>query len=246
MLIESGKNKTLVVVGPTGSGKTGVAVDLALRFGGEIISADSRAIYKGMDIGTAKPTAIEMRGVRHYGIDLVRPGERFTVADFKQYCEASIGEIRARGKWPMIVGGTGLYVDAVVFDYQFTDDVKKTCSDRTEMSADYVVMGVKWGRDELRARLTERANKIFAQDIVGETKRLVETYGWDNQAMTSNIYPIVWRMMNGEITEEEAKRLSVLADWHLAKRQLTWLARNKEIIWLTLDEIENYVYNLSR
>ena len=246
MPTENVKNKTLVIVGPTGSGKTGVAIDIALRLGGEVISADSRAIYKGMDIGTAKPSVAEMKGVIHFGLDLVEPGERFTVVDFKEYCLEKMAEIRARGKLPIIVGGTGLYVDAVVYDYGFNDIVKKTCSDRTEMSSDFLVIGVKWERDELRARLVERADKMFAQDIVGETKRLVEKYGWDSQAMKSNIYPIVWRMMQGEIDEREARRLFVLDDWHLAKRQMTWLKRNQKIIWLRLDEIAEYVYNLYR
>jgi len=243
---KSDSRKTLVIVGPTGSGKTGVAVNLALRLGGEVISADSRAIYRGMDIGTAKPSVSEMQGVRHFGFDLVEPGERFTVVDFQEYCREVMADIRARGKLPIIAGGTGLYVDAVLYDYGFSDIVKKTCSDRTEMSSDFVVVGVKWERDELRARLAERANKLFAQDIVGETKRLVRQYGWENEAMKANIYPIVWRMMEDEITEDEAKELSVFEDWHLAKRQMTWLARNKNIIWLRLDEIENYVYNLYR
>ena len=242
----SNHQKTLVIVGPTGSGKTDVAINIALKLGGEIISADSRAIYRGMDIGTAKPTMEEMKGVRHFGIDLVDPGERFTAVDFKEYCRSAMIDIKTRGKLPIIAGGTGLYVDAVIYDYQFSDIVKKTCSDRVEMSSDFIVIGVQWERDELRARLTKRLNKIFAQNIVQETKQLVQEYGWGSQAMKSNIYPIVWRMMNNDITVGEAKRLSVLEDWHLAKRQLTWLKRNKKIIWLRLDEIEDYVYYLYR
>ena len=80
--------KTLIILGPTGSGKTGVSIELAKALNGEIISADSRAIYKGMDIGTAKPTKEEMQGIPHYGLDLVEPGERFTVADWKSYAES--------------------------------------------------------------------------------------------------------------------------------------------------------------
>ena len=236
--------KVIVIVGPTGSGKTGLAVEVALRLGGEVISADSRAIYRGMDIGTAKPTPEEMRGVRHFGIDLVNPGERFTVADFQKYALAAIADIRARGKAPIVAGGTGLYVDALIYDYRFSRGVKNSDADREKMSADYLVVGIKWERETLRQRLAERANKLFAQDIVGETKRLVREYGWENQAMKANIYPIVWRMIQGEIDLEEAKRLSVLEDWHLAKRQMTWFARNKDIMWLGLDEARKYLYNV--
>jgi tRNA dimethylallyltransferase len=109
----------VVVVGPTASGKTSLAIELALKFDGEIISADSRAVYTGMDIGTAKPTTEEQAQVPHWGIDIVSPGERFTAVDFKLYAVKKIDEIRARGHVPFLVGGTGLYVDAVIFDYQF-------------------------------------------------------------------------------------------------------------------------------
>jgi tRNA dimethylallyltransferase len=238
------KNKTLVIIGPTGSGKTGLAIDVAQKLNGEVISADSRAIYIGMDIGTAKPMPDEMQGIPHHGIDLVQPNEKFTVYEFQQYCRDKITEIRSRGKLPIIAGGTGLYVDAVIYDYQFDDVVKKTCSDRTDINSDFIIIGIQWERDELRTRLTDRANKIFTQPIITETKYLAEKYGWDNQAMKSNIYPIVQRMINGDIDEAEAKRLSVFDDWHLAKRQMTWFRRNNKITWLRLDECQQYIYNL--
>lgn len=109
----------IVIVGPTASGKTGLAIEVAKALGGEIISADSRAIYKGTDIGTAKPTLAERQGVVHWGFDLVEPGERFTVADFKAYAYDKITDIRSRGKVPIIAGGTGLYIDSVIFNYEF-------------------------------------------------------------------------------------------------------------------------------
>lgn len=109
----------VVIVGPTASGKTSLAIEVAECFGGEIICADSRTIYKGMDIGTAKPTPEERMRVPHHGLDLIEPGERFSAADFKQYANKKIAEIRERGHMPLLVGGTGLYVDAVLLDYQF-------------------------------------------------------------------------------------------------------------------------------
>lgn len=109
----------IVIVGPTASGKTSLAVSLAKQFNGEVVCADSRTVYKGMDIGTAKPTREEQAGVPHWGLDLVAPDERFTAADFKAYANEKIAEIRARGHVPFLVGGTGLYIDALVFDYQF-------------------------------------------------------------------------------------------------------------------------------
>ena len=110
----------IVIVGPTASGKTGLAVRLAKEFGGEIISADSRAVYKGLDIGTAKPSLEEQQAVPHWGIDLVEPNERYTVADFKSYAEQKIEYIRTRDKVPFLVGGTGLYIDAVLYNFEFS------------------------------------------------------------------------------------------------------------------------------
>ena len=239
-------DKTVAIVGPTGSGKTGVAIEIAEEVargdygfsGAEIISADSRAIYKYMDIGTAKPTKEEQATVRHYGIDLVEPGERFTVADFKEYAEGKIEEIRGRGKLPMVVGGTGLYVDALIYNYQFNEIVQKSYSDRQEMSSDFVVFGIKWDMQELKKRLEERVNKLFVQELFDETKFLVEKYGWGSQAMKSNIYQYAWGYMTGQYSLEEAKRLNTLDDYHLAKRQMTWFKRNDKIVWLPLEKIK--------
>ncbi len=231
----------LVIIGPTGSGKTGLAISIAKQLNGEVISADSRAIYKGMDIGTAKPSPEEMDGVVHYGIDLVEPGERFTVYDFVEYAHKKIVQIREKGKLPIIAGGTGLYVDALVYNYGFDDVVKKTCSDRKEMSSDYIIVGIDWPREKLRERLLLRSNKLFEQDIEHETLDMVERYGWDSQAMKSDIYPICWEMMRGNISREEAIRLNAIDDWHLAKRQLTWFRRNKNIHWLSLADCEEWI-----
>lgn len=113
-------NKPLVViVGPTASGKSALAMEVARRFNGEIICADSRTVYKGMDIGTAKPSKEDQAEVRHHLLDVVEPGEQFTAADFKHLATKAISDINSRGKLPVIVGGTGLYVDAILFDYEF-------------------------------------------------------------------------------------------------------------------------------
>lgn len=119
----------VVIVGPTASGKSSLAVRLAERFDGEIICADSRTIYKGMDIGTAKPSKEDQLRVRHWGLDLVDPNESFSAADFKEYAVRKIMDIRRRGKVPFLVGGSGLYVDAVIYDYEFPE--RQESADRT-------------------------------------------------------------------------------------------------------------------
>ena len=113
------KSPLVVIVGPTASGKTSLAIEMAERFGGEIICADSRTVYRGMDVGTAKPTKQEQARVPHWGLDLVEPDQQYTAAQFKAYAEQKIEDIRKRGRIPFLVGGTGLYIDAIIFDYEF-------------------------------------------------------------------------------------------------------------------------------
>ena len=242
-------SNTVIILGPTGSGKTGVSIELAKKLNGEIISADSRAIYKYMDVGTAKPSKDEQNGIPHYGLDLVEPGERFTVADWKAYAEQKIKEIKARGHVPIIVGGTGLYIDALIYDYHFKgptghkigDIEQKSCSDRTEVKGDFLIIGVKTNPEELRTRLRKRIDKMFAQPLYNEVAMLVKKYGWGSGAMKSNIYEFAWQYLQGELTLDEAKTKNFYEDWHLAKRQLTWFKRNQNIIWLELPEIVPFV-----
>ena len=240
---------TIIILGPTGSGKTDISIKLAKALNGEVISADSRAIYKGMDIGTAKPSLEERQGIPHYGLDLVKPGDRFTVADWKKYAEAKIKDIKFRGKIPIIVGGTGLYIDALIYDYHFKgptgtkigDYDQKTCTDRTKIKGDYLLIGIKWETKELRERLKKRLDQMFCPELYEETKKLVNEFGWDSGAMKSNIYQYAWKYLEGELTLEEAKEQCFYEDWHLAKRQLTWFKRNSAIHWLKLEQIYPFV-----
>ena len=113
--------KVIVIAGPTASGKTSLGVELAKKIDGEVISADSMQIYKDMTIGTAKPTPEETEGVPHYLIDFVPPDERYSVADFKRDAEAKIEEIIQKGKVPIVVGGTGLYIDSLVYGIEYAE-----------------------------------------------------------------------------------------------------------------------------
>ena len=112
--------KFIVITGPTASGKTCIAVEVAKRLGSEIISADSMQIYRGMDIGTAKASLKEMQGVRHHLIDIVQPDEPYTVADFQHDAFDIIDSLNAQGVVPVVAGGTGLYINALVYDLDFT------------------------------------------------------------------------------------------------------------------------------
>jgi len=114
-------NKVIVIAGPTASGKTDLAIKLAHEINGEIISADSMQIYRGMDIGTAKPTMEERQGIPHYLIDIVDPDEEYSVAHFQRDAKNCIKEILNRGKVPIVAGGTGLYINSLVYNINFSE-----------------------------------------------------------------------------------------------------------------------------
>ena len=128
------KTAVLAVVGPTASGKTGLGVELAKRLDGEVVSCDSMQIYKTMDVATAKPTKEEMQGVPHHLIDLLPPETPFSLAEYLTLAEKTIGEIHARGKVPVLVGGTGLYVDTLLQGVQLCDQGEDAAY-RAEMAA---------------------------------------------------------------------------------------------------------------
>ena len=111
--------KVLIIVGPTGVGKTDLSIELAKRFNAEIISGDSVQIYKGLDIGSAKITEEEKQGIKHYGIDELSFLDNYSVYDFQKMSRFNIEEISKKNKLPMIVGGTGLYIKSCIYDYEF-------------------------------------------------------------------------------------------------------------------------------
>ena len=131
------KPKVVVICGPTASGKTALSIELAKKINGEIISSDSMQIYKDMDIGTAKPLKEEMQGIKHYMLDFVEPNKRYSVADFKKDAEKAIEDILEKGKVPIVVGGTGLYVDSLIYgieyqDIKFDEQYRKELENRAE------------------------------------------------------------------------------------------------------------------
>lgn len=276
----------VVIVGPTASGKTGLAIRLAKEFGGEIISADSRAVYRGLDIGTAKPSAEERQGVPHWGFDLVNPGERFTAADFKLYANQKMAEIRSRGKIPFLVGGTGLYIDAVVYDFDFPEggndterrdeldalsfeELYKYCTEhnislpqnyknkryvinailrnsqkhkRNDAPIDNtIIVGITTENNILRERIIERSKTIFSAQTFREAEQVAARFGWDNEAMTGNIYPLIHSVIDGKMTRAEAESRFVTLDWRLAKRQKTWLKRSEHIQWYNYEKAYTYL-----
>lgn len=130
------RSPLIAIVGETASGKTATAITVAQKFNGEIICADSRTLYKGMDIGTAKPTLQERADIPHHMIDIILPDEQFSVAMFKDLTQKCIQDILKRGRVPILVGGTGLYIDAVLYNFQFGKPVNSTFRAALEQMSD--------------------------------------------------------------------------------------------------------------
>lgn len=217
----------VVIVGETASGKSDLAMYLAKEFDGEIIAADSRTIYRGMDIGTAKPSKQDQATVPHHLIDIANPDERYNTARFQQDATRAINDIATRGKLPIMVGGTGLYIDSVIFDYDFNN---KTMG---ELRPNTLVLGASRDRDDLKQRIEQRIDKMLEAGFIEEVKKLGDQYGWNAPAMTGTGYRAFADYIRGSISLEEAKRRSIKNDKDLAKRQRTWFKRNKSIHWVT-------------
>lgn len=158
------REKVVVIIGPTAVGKTKLSIALAKALNGEIISGDSMQIYRTMDIGTAKVTKEEMAGVPHYMIDIKDPEDSFSVAEFQGLVRSHIQEITARGKLPIIVGGTGLYIQSVLYDYQFTDEAGDSVY-REEMEKLAVERGVEYVYQKLQEVDPESAGRIHANNV---------------------------------------------------------------------------------
>lgn len=178
------KPKVIVIVGPTASGKTALSIELAKELNGEIISADSMQIYKDMNIGTAKPTVEEMNGVIHHLIDIITPDEKFSVAQYKLLAEKKIEEILKKGKLPIIVGGTGLYITSLIENIKFEDieideEYRKKLIKRAETE------GLQKLYEELKQIDLESAKRISPNDLKRITRAL-EVYKITGKTITEH------------------------------------------------------------
>ena len=154
------KSKIVVIVGPNASGKSALAVKIAKKINGEIISADSRQVYRGMDIGTGKITRKEMRGVPHHLLDVVSPKTNFNVSHFKKLAAQKIREIIGRGKTPIIVGGTGFWIDALIYDWPIPEvGPDPALRARLENMTVEKIFGRLKKIDPARAKTIDRHNK---------------------------------------------------------------------------------------
>ena len=168
------KIKVFAVTGPTASGKSALALELACRFGGEIVSCDSMQVYRRMDIGTAKPTLDEQRLVRHHMIDVSEPTDSFSCADYVQMADKAIRDIHERGKLPIICGGTGLYLDARMRDADFAPDVTNEAL-RAELLEFARLNGAEALHEELK-KIDPKSAEATHPNNVKRVARAIEIY----------------------------------------------------------------------
>ncbi|MCR4434359.1 MAG: tRNA (adenosine(37)-N6)-dimethylallyltransferase MiaA [Eubacteriales bacterium] len=174
----------IVIIGPTASGKTGLSIELAKRINGEIVSADSMQVYKFMDIGTAKPDAEEMDGIPHHLISVVYPDEEFSVARYKELALNSIEQILKKGKVPIVVGGTGLYINSLIYNINFSE----TISDwelRERLKREAEEKGNAYLHDRLRRVDREAADRIHVNDLK-RIIRALEVFEYTKKPMSSH------------------------------------------------------------
>ena len=285
-------NNIICIAGPTASGKTALAVELAKELNGEVVSCDSMYVYRGMDIGTAKPSAEEMDGIIHHMIDVAEPDEEFSVSKYCEMAAPIVDDIVARGKTAIIAGGTGLYMDSLIKGNDFApfpatgvremleakaaqvgfdamlEELRTIDPEAAERIKDirriiralevYYETGITitehnrrtqaipprysplWigldfaDRAELYRRIDQRVGIMLEAGLIKEIENLLSS-GIPEKATSMQAigYKEFVAALNGECTIEEAADLVRQGTRHYAKRQLTWLRRNKNIHWIT-------------
>lgn len=277
------------VMGPTGTGKTALAIALAERLGGEIVSCDSAAVFRSLDVGTAKPSAAEQAAVPHHLIDVIEPDQQWSAAEFARNADAAIADIRGRGKTPILCGGTGLWMRALVrgifeapdIDPEIREAIRRSLEEqgapaihaelekvdpvaasRIEKndpqrigralevyrqtgtpisvlqdahgfkSRRYALIGVSitWPKEVLAVRLRARAEQMYRDGIIEETRAcLARGVGPDSPGLSIIGYRDVVRHLAGELTLEEAIESTAVATRQFAKRQRNWFRHEPEV-----------------
>lgn len=282
------KPKVVAVVGPTASGKTDLSLAIAKEFKGEIISADSRQVYRGMDVGTGKVTKEEMKGIPHHLIDIANPMKIYTAADFKRDAAAAILDIQNRKGLPIITGGTFFYLDllrekmtaapvepnedfrnslAHFKDEELYEELKKKDAaraetidpfnrhrliraleiietlgkvpkgDPVESPYDWLIIGINVATENLHDKIHERLVSRLKAGMIEEVEQLHgEGITWERFEDLGLEYRYIARYMQKHLTYEEMVAELETKIRHYAKRQMTWLKKDNDIEWFSLED----------
>lgn len=277
------KPKIIVIVGPTASGKTSLSLELAKKLNGEVVSADSRQVYKGLDLGTGKVTEAEMEGVPHHLLDVADPKETYTVTDYVRDARKEISNIISRGKIPIVVGGTFFYIDALlgrsippevepnealraeleklstkelftlltekdperaetidkdnkrrlVRALEIVDALGKVPSGTSEEVYDATIIGISISKEKLKENIHTRLIDRLEKGMIDEVKNLHKNeLSYERMYELGIEYKYIAEYLEEKITKEEMVKQIELKSLQYAKRQMTWLKRDKEIQWV--------------
>jgi len=214
-----------ILAGPTAVGKTEISIKLARKLNGEIISADSMQIYKYMNVGSAKISELEMKGIPHHIVDIIQPNEEFSVADFKERAEIAIDEITSKNKLPMIVGGTGFYINSLIYNYSFAS------TNKDELYRDHLTkLATEKGNEHVHEMLKNidevSYNKLYPNDLK-RVIRALEVYKVSGKPMSSfaaeqnildipyNVHYFVLNMDRQELYGRINKRVDIMMENNL-------------------------------
>ncbi len=233
----SPQEKVIVILGATSTGKSSLALRVAEHFNTEIISADSMAVYKNFDVGTAKPSRAELERLPHHLINILDAEEKFSVGEFVRRARPIITNLNMRGKIPVVAGGTGLYIQALVEGYEL--GAGKSLVSHYKRTGNLVyaaqIFGLTAERDELYARINQRTAQMFANGLVDEVRSLLASgISPTAQAMLGIGYKETVEYLRGNATLDETIAKVSQATRNFAKRQLTWYRRMKYIKWLKI------------
>lgn len=223
-----GLPKLVAVIGPTASGKTSLGEYLAERFGGEVVSVDAKQVYRGMDLGTAKEKQLK---VCQHLIDIKDPGESITVAEYQQLAYACIDELLAKGKLPVLVGGSMLYAEAVLNGYVFKGGEKSSEQVKRYHS---LKLGISWERSQLKTWAGERLKQRIEAGLLDEIRELLERGVTREWLLSCGMeYRYLTLQVLGELSPEEAFAKTRQSINQYIKRQYTWWRRHPDVVWVS-------------
>ena len=278
--------KLIVIAGTNASGKSDLGVRIAQALEGEVISADSRQVFKGLDLGSGKIKPEEMQGVPHHLLDVAEPDTYFSLAHYQRLAYGAIDDVFSRGKRPLLVGGTGLYINAVVDGYELEPgepetDIRtrveglgceelleiikkadpagaeeldphnkrrleraaekvltgKTLKNSANKRYDTLVLGVTWPRAELYERIEERLKRRLDENMIGEVEALRAAGVSDDFLYRLGLeYRYILLYLQGKLSYEAFYEELFKEIRHLAKEQMTWFRKRKDIVWIDMKD----------